>query len=130
MADQDRWERGQEMLKKVYAGDVVTAPRGAMAFSDIMLEQLFAEVWTRTEILSIRDRRLLMLGSIMAMGEHMTFKIQLKAALKNDELNPEQAREILIHMAQYTGYPRAAALVGEVEQVIAEVAKERAEADA
>ena len=130
MADQDRWERGQEMLKKVYAGDVVTAPRGAMAFSDIMLEQLFAEVWSRTDILSIRDRRLLMLGSIMAMGEHMTFRIQIKAALKNDELNPEQAREILIHMAQYTGYPRAAALVGEVEQVIAEVAKERAEADA
>ncbi len=130
MADKDRWERGQEMLQQVYAGDVVTAPRGAMAFSDIMLEQLFAEVWTRTDILSIRDRRLLMLGSIMAMGEHTTFVIQLKAALKNEELNPEQAREILIHMAQYAGYPRAAALVGEVEQVIAEVAKERAEADA
>ena len=129
MADEDRWERGQEMLQKVYAGDVVTAPRGTMAFSDIMLEQLFAEVWTRTDILSIRDRRLLMLGSIMAMGEHMTFKIQLKAALKNEELTPEQAREILIHMAQYTGYPRAAALVGEVEAVIAEVAKERSEAD-
>ncbi len=129
MADKDRWERGQEMLQKVYAGDVVTAPRGTMAFSDIMLEQLFAEVWTRTDILPIRDRRLLMLGAIMAMGEHMTFKIQLKAAMKNGELDAEQAREILIHMAQYTGYPRAAALVGEVEKVIAEVAEETAGAD-
>ena len=46
MADDDRWERGAEMIKKVYAGDVVTAPKGAMAFSDVMLEQLFAEVWT------------------------------------------------------------------------------------
>ena len=126
MADKDRWERGQEMLKQVYAGDVVTAPRGTMAFSDIMLEQLFAEVWTRTDILSIRDRRLLMLGSIMAMGEHMTFRIQLKAALKNEELTPEQAREILIHMAQYTGYPRAAGLVAVVEEVIVEVEKEKA----
>ena len=126
MADKDRWERGQEMLQQVYAGDVVTAPRGAMAFSDIMLEQLFAEVWTRTDILSIRDRRLLMLGSIMAMGEHTTFVIQLKAALKNGELTAEQAREILIHMAQYTGYPRAAALVGPVEEVINEFEKEKA----
>ncbi len=126
MADKDRWERGQEMLKQVYAGDVVTAPRGTMAFSDIMLEQLFAEVWTRTDILPIRDRRLLMLGSIMAMGEHMTFRIQLKAALKNEELTPEQAREILIHMAQYTGYPRAAGLVAVVEEVIVEVEKEKA----
>ncbi len=126
MADKDRWERGQEMLQQVYAGDVVTAPRGAMAFSDIMLEQLFAEVWTRTDILSVRDRRLLMLGSIMAMGEHMTFVIQLKAALKNGELTAEQAREILIHMAQYTGYPRAAGLVAVVEEVIVEVEKEKA----
>jgi 4-carboxymuconolactone decarboxylase len=129
MADKARWERGQEMLQEVYAGDVVTAPRGAMAFSDIMLETLFAEVWTRTEILSIRDRRLLMLGSIIAMGEHMTFRIQLKAAMKNGELNAEQARETLIHMAQYAGYPRVAGLVGEVEAVIAEVAKEQAETD-
>ncbi len=67
-----------------------------------------------------------MLGSIMAMGEHMTFVIQLKAALKNGELTAEQAREILIHMAQYTGYPRAAALVGPVEEVIGEFEKEKA----
>ncbi len=129
MADKDRWERGQEMLKEVYAGDVVTAPRGAMAFSDIMLEQLFAEVWTRTDILPVRDRRLLMLGAIIALGEGMTFRIQLKAAMKNGELDAEQAREILIHMAQYAGYPRVAGLVGEVESVIAEVEKERAAAE-
>ena len=126
MADKDRWERGQEMLKKVYAGDVVTAPRGMMPFSDIMLEQLFAEVWTREDILPMRDRRLLMLGSICAMGESMTFRIQMKAALKNGELEPDQAREVLIHLAQYAGYPRVASLVGVVEEVIAEVAKETA----
>ena len=44
------------MLKEVYAGDVVVPPPG-MPFVDVMLEQLFAEVWTR-DILEIRDRRL------------------------------------------------------------------------
>ena len=124
MADAKRRERGARMMEKVYAGAVPVPPEGASAFADLMLEQLFAEVWTRTDVLPVRDRRLLMLGSIIAMGEAMTFRIQLKAALKNGELDAAQAREILIHMAQYAGYPRVAGLVGVVEEVIGEVAKE------
>ena len=84
-------------------------------------------VWTRPA-LSQRDRRLVMMGAICALGESMTFGIQAKAALKNEELNPEQLREILIHMTQYVGYPRVAPLVGVVEQQIAAVEKEKSEA--
>ena len=74
----------------------------------------------------MRDRRLLMLGVIGCMGEGMTWGIQVKAALKNGELTPEQVREVLIHLAQYAGYPRAAGLLGITEQKIAEVEKEKA----
>ena len=103
MADDDRYQRGVEMIKKVYAGDVVVPPKGAMAFSDLMLESLFAEVWTREE-LSIRDRRMILFGAIGALGEKDTFAIQAKAALKNEELTPEQLREIIITLANYAGY--------------------------
>ena len=34
-----------------------------------------------------------------------------RAALKNAELTPAQLREMLIQIAQYSGYPRAAALI-------------------
>ena len=124
MADDDRYQRGLEMIKKVYAGDVVVPPKGAMAFSDLMLESLFAEVWTREE-LSIRDRRLILFGAIGALGEKDTFAIQARAALKNEELSPEQVREIIITIANYAGYPRAAGLIGVAEQAIAAVAQER-----
>ena len=123
MADDDRYQRGAEMIKKVYAGDVVVPPKGAMAFSDLMLESLFAEVWTR-DVLSIRDRRLILLGAIGALGEKDTFGIQARAALKNEELSAEQLREVLIMLANYAGYPRAAGMIGVVEQQIAAVAKE------
>jgi 4-carboxymuconolactone decarboxylase len=126
MADDSRYERGAEMIKKVYAGDVIVPPKGAMAFSDLMLESLFAEVWTREE-LSIRDRRLILLGVIGALGEKDTFAIQAKATLKNGELTPAQLREVLIMLANYAGYPRAAGLLGVVEQQIAAVAKEEKE---
>lgn len=123
MADDDRWQRGAEKIKEVYAGAVVTAPKGAMPFSDIMLETLFAEVWTR-DVLEMRDRRLILLGAIMALGENMTFEIQAKAALRNGELTPEQLREVLVFGVHYVGYPRAAPLVATIEKCIAEVAAE------
>ena len=118
----ERRARGHEMMKKVYAGDVPVPPEGVSAFADIMLEQVFAEVWTRPA-LSVRDRRLLIMGVIASMGESVTWGIQLMAALKNGELTPEQAREALIHVAQYAGYPRAAGLMATTEQTIAKFQK-------
>lgn len=122
MADSERRQRGAEMMKEVYAGDVAV-PEPGYAFVDTMLEQLFAEVWTRTE-LDIRDRRLLLMGIIAEKGEAMTFEIQAKAALKRGELTPDQLRETLLMIAQYAGYPRAASMIGAVEKAIAAVAKE------
>lgn len=124
MADAERRKRGLEMIKQVYAGDVVTPPEGNV-FTDVMLEQLFAEVWSR-DVLSIRDRRILLLGIIAEKGESMTFGIQVRAALKNGELSPEEVREFMLMIAQYAGYPRAAALVGVIEEQIAAFEKERA----
>ena len=126
MADDDRYQRGAEMIEKVYAGDVAVPPKGAMAFTDLMLESLFAEVWTR-DVLSIRDRRLILLGVIGALGEKDTFGIQARASLKNAELEPDQLREVLIMLANYAGYPRAAGLIGVVEQQIAAFAEEQKE---
>ena len=109
----------------VYAGDVVVPPEG-YAFTDVMLKQLFAELWTR-ETLSMRDKRILLLGIIAEKGEPTTFKIQIKASLKRGEINPEEAREFLLFIAQYAGYPRAASMLGPVEEAIGEFEKESAE---
>ena len=117
MADSERRRRGAEMMTRVYAGDVKPPPAGQSAFVDLMLEQVFAEVWTREE-LSVRDRRLVLIGIIAALGEKDTFQIQVRSALKNGELTPTQVREALIMIANYAGYPRAAGLIGVTEQTI------------
>src|SRR5262249_17647944 len=123
MGDSERRRRGAETMKRVYAGDVAVPPPGASAFVDLMLEQVFAEVWTR-EPLAFRDRRLLLIGIIAALGEKEPFQIQVRAALKNGELTPAQVREALIMIANYAGYPRAAGLIGPAEQTIAAFEKE------
>jgi 4-carboxymuconolactone decarboxylase len=125
MTSSNRRKLGEETLKDVYAGDVVTAPEG-YAFSDIMLETLFAEIWTR-ETLSMRDKRIMLLGMIAAQGERDTFKIQVKASLKRGEMTPEDIRELHLFIAQYCGYPRAAGLIIPMEEAIAEAQKDLAE---
>ncbi len=117
----ERRARGVEALEQVYAGIVPAPPEGASAFADLMLSQVFAEVWTR-EALSIRDRRLLVMGVIAALGEADTWKIQVQSALANGELTPEQARETLVQLAQYAGYPRVAGLIRATEEAIAAAA--------
>ena len=125
MNDAERRALGEETIKEVYAGDVVVPPEG-YAFTDVMLKQLFAELWTR-DTLSMRDKRILLLGIIAEKGEATTFKIQMKASLKRGEINADEAREFLLFIAQYSGYPRAASLIGPVEEAIAEAAADKAE---
>ena len=125
MDDKARRALGEETLKNVYAGDVVVPAEG-YAFTDIMLKQLFAELWTR-DTLSMRDKRILLLGIIAEKGEALTFKIQVKAALKRGEMNPAEARELLLFIAQYAGYPRAASMLIPLEQAVAEYEKETAD---
>jgi len=119
VSDSGRRKRGEETIAKIYAGDVVVPPAGANAFADVMLEQLFAETWNR-EGLSVRDRRLLILGVIAALGEKDTWKIQVRSALKNGELSEEQIHEATILLAQYAGYPRAAGLLAPTFEAIQE----------
>jgi 4-carboxymuconolactone decarboxylase len=104
-------ERGIEMFRTVYAGDVQLPPGGANPFIDYMLETLFGELWS-DETLSIRDRRLLLIGAITALGDATTLEIQLRAALKRGELQKDQLDALTTFLTQYVGYPRGSQLFG------------------
>jgi 4-carboxymuconolactone decarboxylase len=111
------FERGQVVLRNVYAGDVVTLPEGTMPFSDVMVPTLFDQVWGR-DILDVRSRRLLLMGVIAASGHVEVWKIQARAALKRGELTPDELRETLVMLAPYAGYPNVSGLVVTCEEVI------------
>jgi 4-carboxymuconolactone decarboxylase len=111
------YERGAAKLREVYAGAVADLGEGAMPFNDVMVQSLFAHVWDR-DVLSIRDRRLLLMGVIAAQGQAEVWRIQATAALANGELTPDEVRETVIMLAPYAGYPNAAPLVVVAEEVI------------
>lgn len=117
------YERGAAKLREVYAGDVADIGEGTMAFNDVMVRTVFGEVWDR-EPLTVRDRRLLLMGVIAAQGQSEVWRIQARAALRNGELEPDELRESLIMLAPYAGYPNVAGLVVVCEEVIDEVGTE------
>ena len=111
MTDIDRRAKGLSTIKEVY-GDWITEhlpPAGKSRYIDFMLETLFGELWA-SDVLSFRDRRLLLLGAIAAQGEEAVFRIQAAAALKRGELDGEQLQEAVLFLTQYVGYPRGSKL--------------------
>ena len=120
MSKSDR-DKGIEMFNTVYCGDLPQPPApGQDEFFDYMLETLFGRLWADTATLSIRDRRLLLLGAIAAQGEEMTFTIQARSALKNAELSAEQLKSAVLFLTQYIGYPRASKMRMALQGVLAQ----------
>lgn len=115
MTSESRRERGMRTMAEVYAwGQVPDVPG---EFFRVTAEHLFADIWNR-EGLTVRDRRLLLLGVIAALGETSVLPVQLDAALARDELTADQLREIALFLSHYVGWPRGAAFNNVVEDRI------------
>ena len=112
--DDDRRRRGLEMMSKVYGWEVQDGPGDFFAMT---VDHLFADVWTR-DGLTMRDRRLLLLGVLTGMGLDDVLPLQIEAALGNEELTADELREIVIFLTHYAGWPRGAKLFDQVEQII------------
>jgi 4-carboxymuconolactone decarboxylase len=109
--------RGLDMMRRVYGFDLKDRPGDFFALT---VDHLFADVWTRPG-LSLRDRRLLLLGMLAAQGglEDIA-EIQVRAALRNGELGPDELREIGIFLTHYVGWPLGTKLSMLVERLLAE----------
>ncbi|MFN8052089.1 MAG: carboxymuconolactone decarboxylase family protein [Acidimicrobiales bacterium] len=113
MSEQRR--RGLEKMTEVYGWEVSDGPGDFFGYT---VDHLFAEIWNRPGLTN-RDRRLLLIGLVIGSGQEDVLDIQLPAALGNEEFTDEQLREIVIFVAHYAGWPRAARINNQVESAIA-----------
>jgi 3-oxoadipate enol-lactonase/4-carboxymuconolactone decarboxylase len=74
-------------------------------FRDFILEGVWGRVWTRPG-LSYRDRSLLCLGILAALGHHEEFRLHVRAT-RNTGVTPEEIAEVLLQVAAYGGVPSA-----------------------
>jgi 4-carboxymuconolactone decarboxylase len=118
MGDPDRHELGLARYREVYGDDATVLPPGT-AFFDLMIEQLFAEVWTRPA-LGVPARRLLTMGVLAAQSRFEVLGLQFRRTLDNGELSVEEVREIVVHLVPYVGYGASGELFRVSETAIAE----------
>lgn len=111
----ERRRRGLDMMSQVYGWEVGD---GHGDFFGITVDHLFGDIWTRPG-LSLRDRRLLLVGMLAGQGLNDVLEIQLPAALANGEVTPDQLREIGIFLMHYIGWPLGSRLCVQIDTVIA-----------
>ncbi len=114
-----RRARGEAMFREVYGENAPRPAGGAAEFFDLLvLEQQFAEVWSR-RALPIPSRRLLTTGVLAALGRADILEIQFRRTLETGELTAEQVREVVIHLISYVGTPWSGDLYRAGEAAIA-----------
>lgn len=109
-------QRGLDMMRQVYGWEVQDGPG---AFFGVTADHLFAEIWSRPG-LTIRDRRLLLLGALAAQGLDDVADIQVRAALGNGELDADQLREIGLFLTHYVGWPLGTKLAMRIDKILGE----------
>ena len=92
----------------------------APEFAHLNDDILFGEVWNRTAALSLRDRSLVTVTTLMAQGlVDSSFQYHLQTA-KNNGITRTEIAEILTHAAFYAGWPKAWAAFRMAKEVWAE----------
>lgn len=115
MSDQqDRRARGKEQMRAVYGWDIDPSK----PFEVATVDHLFGSVWAEGS-LPVRDRRLVLIGLAAGAGLEDVAGLQIDSALKLGELTPDDVRELVVFLAHYAGWPRAAKLNSLVEEIIA-----------
>lgn len=113
----ERRRRGLRTLGEVYAADLgITGDKDP--YQEVTVDHLFADVWTRPG-LSIRERRLLVLGVVATLGRADLAELQFASALERGELTPEQVDEVVVHLTHYVGWPQGSALNDAAQRALA-----------
>jgi len=127
MDEKERYERGMAKRRKVLGNawvDRVTAGKNPFnaEFQDFITRCAWGEVWTRPHF-DERTRRILVIGSTLALGRWEEFRLHMRAALTEGGFSADDVKEIILQQAIYCGVPAANHAFREAGEVLKEVGK-------
>ncbi|MET0704280.1 MAG: NAD-binding protein, partial [Mycobacterium sp.] len=114
----DRTETGLATMDQVYGPGLADAmPAERTPTLAMTIDHLFGEVWSRPG-LSIRDRRLLVLGATAALGRADLIETQARGALINKELTEAELEEAVLQLHYYVGWGKGTAVQSGVDAAL------------
>jgi 4-carboxymuconolactone decarboxylase len=111
MDERDRQTEGMRIRRKVLGNQHVdraiekTTPFTA-EFQDLITRYAWGEIWTRPG-LDERSRRILVIGTLLALGRFDELRMHVRAAIEAGGLSVDEVKEILLQQAIYCGVPAA-----------------------
>lgn len=110
MSAKDRFEAGLEMRRQVLGAahverSLANSTEFAKPMQELVTEYCWGEVWTRPGLTG-RERSLLNLGMLTALGRGEELKLHVRGALNNG-CTEEEIQEVFLQAAIYCGVPAA-----------------------
>ena len=104
----DASRAGLQIRREMFGGEttdrqVAQANAFTRPMQDVVSRYCFGETWSR-EGLARRERSMVTLGVLCAMGRSQELKMHVAGALSNG-VSPVEIREVLLHSMVYCGVP-------------------------
>src|SRR4029079_7212130 len=107
-------KKGLAKMNEVYGWEMPNV-EGNEYFA-LTADHLFGTIWSRPG-LSMRDKRLMTLTVVTALGITDLAEIQANAALANGEISEDELKEMAIFLTHYLGFPLGSKLDGAVTKL-------------
>jgi 4-carboxymuconolactone decarboxylase len=121
MTDEERLAGGIAAFAKTHGtalGEL--GPVDPDSFAAYSLRNLYNDVWGRDE-LSMRDRRMLLLGVLAAQSLDWPLGVHLRCAIEQGEMSRPDVEEIKRVLAGYIGFPKVVLFDQAWQRVLAEL---------
>jgi 4-carboxymuconolactone decarboxylase len=123
LMDRNLYDRGLAKRRQVLSDDYVNRALGNVDdfnrdFQRLAIEYCWGEAWG-DETLSLRERSILTLGIVAAIGKMGEFANHVRGARANG-LTPNELRAVLVHISIYCGIPVGADCFQVAETILRE----------
>jgi len=129
MDDKEHHDRGMAVRRKVLGNAWVDRANAGKTplnaeFQDLITRYAWGEIWTRPHF-DERTRRVLVIGTMMALDKWDEFRLHVRAALAEGGFSADDIKEILLQQAIYCGVPAANHAFKLAGEILAEIAPAR-----
>ena len=125
MDEKERHAAGMAVRRKVLGNahvdrSIAKANDLTAEFQDLITRYAWGEIWTRPG-LDIRTRRILVIGTLIALSRWDEFRLHAKAALVEGGFTAADVKEIVLQQAVYCGVPVANTAFHMLDELVKEI---------
>lgn len=118
MSDDERYEHGRARFLEVHDEKALRAVEGLGDMGRSIVEFIYGDIYLRPG-LSLRDRELAAVATLVALGRSSQIPQHLRAALKAG-VTPDELREVILQTAAIAGFPPAMNAMSTLKTILAE----------